>query len=92
MPHGVPRAIKLQKGFLTMDYGAKVNGYCSDMTRTVCIGKADAEMKQVYNTVLEAQNAALEKYARANYVDIDKRARYIASAVTGECSVTSDTA
>ena len=44
-----------------MDYGAKYEGYCADMTRTVVIGKADAEIKKVYNTVLSAQKAALEQ-------------------------------
>ena len=60
LPHGVPRNVKLEKGFFTMDYGAKVDGYCSDMTRTVVIGKADDEMKRLYNTVLSAQKAALD--------------------------------
>lgn len=60
MPHGVPSSVKLQKGFLTMDFGAVVNGYHSDMTRTVCIGKADGEMKKLYNTVLEAQLRAID--------------------------------
>jgi len=60
MPHGVPEGIKLSRGFLTMDFGAVVNGYHSDMTRTVCIGKADADMKRLYNTVLKAQRSALE--------------------------------
>ena len=59
-PHGEPRPVKLEKGFLTMDYGARVDGYCSDMTRTVVLGKADAEIKKVYNTVLEAQTAAID--------------------------------
>lgn len=59
-PHGEPRNVKLEKGFLTMDFGALYNGYCSDMTRTIVIGKADDEMKKVYNTVLEAQLAALD--------------------------------
>ena len=59
-PHGVPRYEKLEKGFLTMDYGAKVDGYCSDMTRTIVIGKADDKMKEIYNTVLRAQLAALD--------------------------------
>ncbi len=54
-PHGVPRPVKLERGFLTMDFGAKKNGYCSDMTRTVVIGRADAEMKRLYETVLRAQ-------------------------------------
>ncbi|MBE6653953.1 MAG: aminopeptidase P family protein [Ruminococcaceae bacterium] len=57
-PHGVPRNVKLERGFLTMDFGCIYNGYCSDMTRTVCIGSPDAEMKKVYDTVLKAQLAA----------------------------------
>lgn len=60
VPHGTPRNIKLQRGFLTMDFGAKYDGYCADMTRTVVIGKADEEMKKLYNTVLRAQRAALD--------------------------------
>ena len=59
-PHGVPRPIQLEKGFLTMDFGCIYGGYCSDMTRTVVIGKADADMKKVYDTVLQAQLAAIE--------------------------------
>ena len=59
-PHGVPRPVKLEKGFLTLDFGAKFAGYCSDMTRTVVLGKADSEMKKVYETVKRAQASALE--------------------------------
>ena len=59
-PHGVPRPVQLEKGFLTMDFGCIYEGYCSDMTRTVVIGKADADMKKVYDTVLQAQLAAIE--------------------------------
>ena len=62
-PHGVPRPVTLEKGFLTMDFGARVNGYCSDMTRTVVLGRADAEMKKVYETVRTAQTVALEAAA-----------------------------
>ena len=65
LPHGVPRNEKLQKGFFTMDFGALYKGYCSDMTRTVVLGKADADMKRLYNTVLDAQRAAIEA-ARPN--------------------------
>ena len=60
MPHGTPRDIPLERGFLTMDFGAMLDGYCSDMTRTVVIGKADADMRRLYDTVLSAQSAALE--------------------------------
>ena len=59
LPHGEPSKQKLSSGFLTMDFGAVVNGYCSDMTRTVVIGKADSDMKKLYQTVLDAQQAAL---------------------------------
>ncbi len=76
MPHGVPRDCKLEKGFLTMDFGAVYKGYCSDMTRTVCIGKADDEMKRMYNTVLEAQLKAIEGIHHGiNTVDADALAR-----------------
>lgn len=60
LPHGIPRPVPLQSGFLTMDFGALYDGYCSDMTRTVVIGKADDAMKRVYQTVLSAQMLALE--------------------------------
>ena len=60
LPHGTPRTCKLKRGFLTMDFGAKFDGYCSDMTRTIVIGKADDEIKRLYNTVLKAQTAALD--------------------------------
>ena len=60
LPHGTPRNVKLKNGFLTMDFGAKYQGYCSDMTRTIVIGKADEEIKKLYNTVLQAQLSALD--------------------------------
>ena len=59
LPHGVPRDCTLENGFLTMDFGARYAGYCADMTRTVMIGRADAEQKRLYETVLAAQKAAL---------------------------------
>ena len=59
LPHGVPRNEKLHRGFLTMDFGAKVDGYCSDMTRTVVIGRASGEERRLYNTVLSAQQTAI---------------------------------
>lgn len=62
-PHGVPSDRKLEEGFLTMDFGALYKGYCSDMTRTVCVGKCTDEMRRVYETVLEAQLTALDAYS-----------------------------
>lgn len=81
LPHGTPSTDKLKPGFLTMDFGARYNGYLSDMTRTVVIGKADEDIKRVYNTVLSAQLAALD-YIRAGVVcaDADKVARDIIDA------------
>ncbi len=60
MPHAVPSEKVLEKGdFLTLDFGCKYQGYCSDMTRTVVIGKAGEKQKEIYKIVLEAQEAAL---------------------------------
>ncbi len=78
LPHGVPRNQKLEKGFFTMDFGAVVDGYCSDMTRTVVLGRADAEMKKLYYTVLNAQLSALDCIrAGANCREVDRVARDI---------------
>ena len=59
-PHGVPTDKKICNGdFVTLDYGAVVNGYHSDMTRTVAVGEVSDEQIKVYNTVLEAQLRAI---------------------------------
>lgn len=48
LPHGVPTDKKIEKGdFVTMDFGAVVNGYCSDMTRTVAVGCVSEEQQKV---------------------------------------------
>lgn len=60
MPHGVAGGRKLQTGdFITLDFGCKYNGYCSDMTRTVALGHVSEEMNTVYHTVLRAQLAGI---------------------------------
>ncbi|MCL2096756.1 MAG: aminopeptidase P family protein [Oscillospiraceae bacterium] len=77
-PHGKPENIKLSKGFLLMDFGAVYNGYCSDMTRTVCIGSPGQKMRDVYNTVKSAQTAAIDRIkAGVNGREADKAARNI---------------
>ena len=59
-PHGVPGGRKLEYGdFITLDFGAMVDGYCSDMTRTVALGFVSDEMAKVYETVLRAQETAI---------------------------------
>lgn len=59
-PHGVPTDKPVEAGdFLTMDFGCQYGGYCADMTRTVAIGHATDEMRQVYDIVLRAQREAM---------------------------------
>ncbi|MDF2908472.1 MAG: yqhT [Herbinix sp.] len=79
MPHAVPTSKKIEVGdFLTMDFGCVYEGYCSDMTRTIVIGKASEKQKEVYETVLKAQLAALD-FLRAGVKgkEVDKIARDI---------------
>lgn len=59
-PHGVAGDRVIREGdFLTMDFGVLYQGYCSDTTRTVAVGYATEEMKEVYNVVLKAQLEAI---------------------------------
>ena len=59
-PHGVPTEKQIEAGdFVTMDFGCIVDGYCSDMTRTVAVGHVTDEMQAVYDTVLNAQLAGI---------------------------------
>ncbi|MBQ3094587.1 MAG: aminopeptidase P family protein, partial [Clostridia bacterium] len=61
LPHAVPSERRLQRGdFVTLDFGATVQGYRSDMTRTVAIGDVSDEQRTVYDTVLAAQTACLQ--------------------------------
>ena len=59
MPHARATNKIIEAGNpVTMDFGALVDGYCSDMTRTVFAGNPEQKMKDIYNTVLEAQEAS----------------------------------
>lgn len=61
LPHGTATDKKIYAGeFVTMDFGAVYNGYRSDITRTICVGRASAEQKKIYNAVLDAQLYGLE--------------------------------
>ncbi len=78
-PHGVPSDKKIEKGvFVTMDFGAVVEGYHSDMTRTVAVGFVSEEQRTVYNTVLEAQ-AKAQLAARSGELckNVDRAAREV---------------
>lgn len=61
-PHGEPSEKRLERGdFITMDFGACVKGYHSDMTRTVALGSVSTRQARVYETVLKAQQCAIDK-------------------------------
>jgi Xaa-Pro aminopeptidase len=60
MPHGRATQARLPRnGFVTLDFGVILKGYCSDMTRTVHVGRASDEERSAYEAVLEAQEAAV---------------------------------
>ena len=82
LPHGTPGDKKIEAGdFVTIDFGAMIGGYHSDMTRTFAVGFATDEMKKVYNTVLEAQLAGIEAFAVGKPgSQVDKAARDIIEA------------
>jgi len=77
MPHGIASDKIIEKGdFLTLDFGCVLDGYCSDMTRTVIIGEASERQIEIYNVVKMAQDAALEILAAGvKCRDADKVAR-----------------
>lgn len=88
LPHGVGSEKKVEKGdFITMDYGAVADGYHSDMTRTVIIGKPTRKQRLVYDTVLEAQLAGLAALKDGvPCAQADKAARDIITAAGfGDC-------
>ena len=61
-PHAVPTNRKIEENdIITIDMGCKVNGYCSDMTRTIFVGSVPEEMKKVYDLVLKNQVQTLEQ-------------------------------
>ncbi len=82
MCHGVPGNKKIQKGdLITMDFGAVVNGYHSDMTRTVAYGSVSDEQRKIYETVLKAQLAAIETLKAGIPCNaVDKAAREVIDA------------
>lgn len=79
MPHAVPTEKMIAAGeFVTMDFGCIYHGYCSDMTRTVCVGQPTEEMRKVYDTVLRSQLAGIDA-AKAGVTgkEIDGAARQV---------------
>ncbi|MEO7001426.1 MAG: Xaa-Pro peptidase family protein [Ktedonobacterales bacterium] len=61
LPHWVPSDRAAQAGEpILIDFGCRVDGYCSDLTRTICIGEPDAKLVEIYSIVRRAQDAAVE--------------------------------
>lgn len=79
LPHGIPGPRAVQSGeFVTMDFGCIVGGYCSDMTRTVAVGRPSEEMDLVYHTVLKAQLAGIAAvHAGVLGCEVDEAARAV---------------
>ncbi len=79
LPHGRASTSKLPKrGFVTMDFGIVLDGYMSDMTRTVHLGASRNGEREVYDAVLEAQQAAVEAVAPGvSAGDVDEAARSV---------------
>ncbi len=80
-PHGTPGERKIQKGdFILFDLGVVYNGYCSDITRTVAFGEPTEEMKEIYHTVLKAEESAVQAVKPGiSAMELDKIARDIIS-------------
>lgn len=78
-PHGRATTAKVPgRGFVTLDFGVILNGYCSDMTRTVHMGKPGREEQFAYEAVLEAQEAAVAAVKPgATCGDVDEAARSV---------------
>jgi len=82
MPHYQDNSRKLCDGdFVVIDMGCRCDGYCSDMTRTFCVGEPTDEMKRIYAIVLEAQKAGEAAVcAGASGQDVDRAGRRVITA------------
>ena len=88
LPHAVPGDREIAEGdMVTMDFGAKADGYCADMTRTVAVGKPSDKMRRIYEIVLRAQETAQAAIAPGvPCSEIDRTARdIITEEGYGEC-------
>jgi Xaa-Pro aminopeptidase len=79
LPHAVPSERKLAEGdFVVLDFGARVGGYCSDMTRTVVIGNATSRHREIYDAALEANRVGIAAVAAGRPGrEIDAEARAV---------------
>jgi Xaa-Pro aminopeptidase len=79
LPHGRASSAKLpRRGFVTMDFGVILKGYCSDMTRTVYLGSPKPRERAVYQAVFEAQQAGVDAVAAGvSCAEVDEAARSV---------------
>lgn len=79
LPHGRASDRKTPRnGFITLDFGVILNGYCSDMTRTVCVGRLNKQERRAYEAVLEAQEAGVAAVKPgATCGEVDEAARAV---------------
>ena len=77
LPHAIPGKTKLKRGCLVLlDWGAVVNGYCADLTRVVALGRMKPAIREIYQIVLEAHNAAIAAIVPGKALkDVDAVAR-----------------
>ncbi|MBT7903514.1 aminopeptidase P family protein [Candidatus Woesearchaeota archaeon] len=64
MPHFKARNVKLCKGFLVIDFGIRVDGYCSDMTRTIYLGTPLVKEVELYYLILNTQQKSIESVSK----------------------------
>lgn len=79
LPHAIPGKSKLRKGGIVLiDWGARYQGYCSDMTRVFAFGSMKPKLREIYQVVLDAQLAAIEAIRPGvEMAEVDKLARDI---------------
>ncbi len=82
LPHAAPRDVEIRHGdMVVIDWGAELDGYCSDCTRTVAVGEAGAEAAEVYEIALQAQLTGLDAVrADRAAVEVDAAAREVIEA------------
>ncbi len=75
-PHHIPSKEKMQKGFCVIDFGIKYDNYCSDMTRTIFLGKPTPKERELYNLLLRVQEKSVEFCKQGiSFFDVEQNAR-----------------
>jgi len=79
LPHARPTEKRVRSGEpVLIDMGARISGYCSDFSRTLLLGETDKSLQEIYNIVLKAQNAAIERVESGMYASqADQLARSV---------------